>query len=374
MARLCGGMAATPLPRTIEVINAGIAQGLHLGAQVYVWHDGRVIGDLAIGLAREGVPMASNSLPLWLSAGKPLAAIAIAQLVQRKLLKLDDVVAVHIPEFAQHGKQDVTIRHLLMHTSPIRSAASNITPQSWEELIGRICEAEPDWPSGTRAGYHPASSWLLLGELVRRLDGRRYERYVVEEIFAPCDMTDCSVGMTAQQYDAWKARLTPLYSIARKPVNADSFLNTRESCLSCRPGANARGPIRMLGQFFQMLLAGGHVRDEVVVDAELVRQFTSRQRIRMFDETFEQPLDWGLGFMVDSKRNFSPPQAPAYGMGALASDQAYGHGGKESTNAFADPAHKLVVAWVCNGMPGEAAHQQRNNAINRAIYEDLGLG
>jgi CubicO group peptidase (beta-lactamase class C family) len=130
----------------------------------------------------------------------------------------------------------------------------------------------------------------------------------------------------------------------------------------------------MLGRFFQMLLEGGRAKGQVVVDAELVRQFTSRQRAGMFDETFEQPLDWGLGFMVDSKRNFSPPQAPAYGMGPLASDQSYGHGGRESTNAFADPAHKLVVAWVCNQMPGEVAHQQRNNAINRAIYEDLGLG
>jgi hypothetical protein len=71
------------------------------------------------------------------------------------------------------------------------------------------------------------------------LDGRRYERYVTEEIFAPCGMIDCSVGMTAQQYETWQPRFAPLYATQRQPPKADSFLNTRESCLGCRPGANA---------------------------------------------------------------------------------------------------------------------------------------
>jgi CubicO group peptidase (beta-lactamase class C family) len=127
----------------------------------------------------------------------------------------------------------------------------------------------------------------------------------------------------------------------------------------------------MLGRFFQMLLDGGTVNGRKVVDADLVRQFTSRQRVGMFDETFEQPLDWGLGFMVDSKRNFSPPAVPAYGMGPHASEEAFGHGGRESSNAFADPRHNLVVCWVCNGSPGDVAHQKRNNDINRAIYEEI---
>jgi CubicO group peptidase (beta-lactamase class C family) len=369
------------LSRTFDVINTGIAQGLHPGAQIYVWHDGQVIADVAVGHAVVGgpaadsVPMTTDSLPLWLSSGKPLGAVAIAQLVQRGLLQLDNSVARHIPEFAENGMEDVTIRHLLMHTSPIRAAASNITAQPWDELITQICAArpEPGWPSGTRAGYHPGSSWLLLGELVRRLDGRPYERYVAEEIFAPCGMIDCSVGMTAQQYETWQPRFAPLYATQRQPPSADSFLNTRESCLGCRPGANARGPIRMLGRFFQMLLNGGIANGKRLIDAGLLQQFTSRQRVGMFDETFEQPLDWALGFMIDSKRYFSPPQVPPYGMGPHASEETFGHGGRESSNAFADPKHNLVVAWVCNGSPGESVHQQRNNAINQAIYEDLGL-
>lgn len=366
-------MAPKNLARTIEVINAGIAAGLHPGAQLYVSLDGRALVNVALGSARDTVPMTPDSLPLWLSAGKPLAAIAIAQLIGRNLLTLDDPVARHIPEFAANGKGDITVRHMLTHTSPLRSAASNTTPEPWDAIIARICAARPEarWPSGQRAGYHAASTWLILGELVRRLDGRPYGQYVAEEIFGPVNMHDCSVGMTPEQYDAWEPRLALLYATDRvRPVSAAGFLNTRAGCLVCRPGGNARGPIAMLGRFYEMLLAGGIAGGHRVLAEDLVRQFTTRQRVGMFDETFKKVIDWGLGFIIDSKQ-YGP--RPPYGFGPHASETTFGHAGHQSSCAFADPQHRLVVAWVCNGQPGEQAHQQRAEAINAAIYEDLSL-
>ena len=96
-----------------------------------------------------------------------------------------------------------------------------------------------------------------------------------------------------------------------------------------------------------------------------------RFRFGMFDETFRHVMDWGLGFIVDSKR-YGPETVP-YGFGPHASSRTFGHGGAESSIGFADPEAGLVVAWVANGMPGEARHNRRNRAINAAIYEDLGL-
>jgi CubicO group peptidase (beta-lactamase class C family) len=62
-----------------------------------------------------------------------------------------------------------------------------------------------------------------------------------------------------------------------------------------------------------------------------------------------------------------------YSFGRHASTDTFGHSGNQASCAFADPKNRLVVAWACNGMPGERKHQQRQRAINNSIYEDLGL-
>ena len=82
-------------------------------------------------------------------------------------------------------------------------------------------------------------------------------------------------------------------------------------------------------------------------------------------------MDWGLGFMVNSAI-WGLDTVP-YGYGPHASPRTFGHGGSQSSASFADPEHGLAVAVICNGMPGEAAHQTRIREILKAVYEDVGL-
>src|SRR3954468_23087081 len=106
-----------PLTRTLLAVEPGRAAGDHVGAQVYVSLRGEVVADLALGLARSNpdAPMRPDTLMLWLSATKPVAAVAIAQLWEQGVIELDDPVARHIEPFAARGKEGVTIRHLLTH-------------------------------------------------------------------------------------------------------------------------------------------------------------------------------------------------------------------------------------------------------------------
>src|SRR5437764_612830 len=80
-------------------------------------------------------------------------------------------------------------------------------PRTAASLAARIAASrpEPHWVPGEKAGYHLASSWFLLGEVVRRLDGRPFERYVREEIFAPAGMADSWVGLPVDRYRAYAA-------------------------------------------------------------------------------------------------------------------------------------------------------------------------
>jgi CubicO group peptidase (beta-lactamase class C family) len=95
----------------------------------------------------------------------------------------------------------------------------------------------------------------------------------------------------------------------------------------------------------------------------------ARHRADMLDHTFKHIIDFGLGFLINSAQ-YGAETVP-YGYGRHASRRTFGHSGNQTSCAFCDPARKLVAAWVCNGTPGEARHQQRQRAINDAIYEDL---
>jgi CubicO group peptidase (beta-lactamase class C family) len=101
------------LPRTMQILQDGIDAGLHLGAQLYVWHADQVLADTALGESRPGVPMTADTINMWMSSGKPVSAIAALQLWERRLLDLDDPVAKHLPDFGARGKESITIRHLL---------------------------------------------------------------------------------------------------------------------------------------------------------------------------------------------------------------------------------------------------------------------
>src|SRR5436190_8268463 len=96
------------LSQTTQIIEHGISEGLHLGAQLYVSRDLKVIADVAIGQSRPGVPMRPDSINLWLSAVKPVTAVAVAQQWELARLRLDDRVVKFVPEFAENGKDAVT--------------------------------------------------------------------------------------------------------------------------------------------------------------------------------------------------------------------------------------------------------------------------
>src|SRR5260221_1340254 len=110
------------LERARKTIESGIEHGLHVGAQLYVSLDGKPVADLAFGMAREGVPMTSDTIMLWMSATKPITVVALAQVWERGKIALDDLVAKYIPAFGAKGKDRITIRHLLTHTGGFRAA------------------------------------------------------------------------------------------------------------------------------------------------------------------------------------------------------------------------------------------------------------
>jgi len=330
---------------------------------------------------------------LWMSSTKPVAAVAICQLWERGRLELDDPVARHIPEFAQGGKERVTVRHLLTHTGGVRMLATGWPEAGWEGTVARVCaqRLEPRWEPGRKAGYHLASSWFILGELVHRLDGRRFERYVREEIFEPLGAFDCWIGMPAERFRDYGSRIAPMFDTsaasasasgptaaaaeagvaAAGPALSESGATAEARLVVPSPGGNGCGPVSELARLYRMLIAGGELDGRRLLRRETVEALAARHRVGMVDATFRARLDWGLGVIVNSA-HYQEPQMP-YGYGPLAGPRTFGHSGARSSTAFADPDAGLVAALAVNGMPSDDAHRQRFERLAEALYRDLEL-
>jgi CubicO group peptidase (beta-lactamase class C family) len=369
------------LHKVTALIEQGIDAQLHRGAQVCVSHRGSMVEQLAIGEASPGQPMSHESIALWMSSGKPLTACAVMQLVERGELDLDEAVAHYIPMFAARGKSYITIRHLLTHTAGIRTARFKFPQDDWDTIIAAICDAEPEWEAGEEGGYHTQTTWFLLGELIHLADGRPIDQYVREAIFEPLGMRDCWLGMPQDAYRRYTeaGRLFDMPNTATGQPKPSPMMSLDWSTRP-RPGGNCMGPVGELVKFYEMLLQGGQRGVARLLRPDTVTQMVDRQRSDMLDQTFKQTVDWGLGLAINSAHhapaaNGGPPawHRIPYGYGPHASRATFGHGGAQSSVAFADPEHQLAVAIVFNGMPGEAKHQRRINPILEALYTDLQL-
>jgi CubicO group peptidase (beta-lactamase class C family) len=353
---------STPPTRTLAAIQAGFDAGWHTGVQLSVWHNGEPVLDYAQGLR-------TTDLMPWFSGTKLVTSVAIAQLVERGLLTYDQRVVEVVSEFAPHGKDAVTLTHVLTHTGGFRRLAGTnelfvggIDPAT---LLERIYDAPLEWEPGTRAGYHPVTGFHLLGEVIRRVDGRAPQDYFSEEIFEPLGMADSWLALSDERVAAYGDRIVSMYDTTSqppRPVGSKRFS-------WALPSSSGIGPANELVRVAEALRRGGELDGERILSPQTVATMTARHRVGMKDETFGAVIDWGLGPMVNSIQYTGKP-AP-YGYGDHASPDAFGHGGQQSSVVFADPGYGLSVVFAANGRPGEPNNHRRTQPVLTALYEDL---
>jgi CubicO group peptidase (beta-lactamase class C family) len=361
-------------------------QGLHIGAQVCVRYHGKLVADFAIGLACPDHPLRPDHRMLWLSAGKPLLAIAVAQFVQRGDLRFEDPVAHYIPEFSSNGKAIITIQHLLTHTHAYQPPLLDWPRLSWPEIIQRICAARiPGGRSpGEYAAYDAQTGWYLLAEIVQRVSGQPFFKVVQQNVLEPCGCANSSIGMPPGEYQQLLASgdLAPLHDTVQTardgkldPAGAAPEWpgDNADRAAARNPGGGAIGPACDLCRFYQVLSDLWQGNSEIpLLATNLVRRITARVRHGQLDHTFKQHVDWGLGFLINSYA--SGGEATPYGYGRHAGSATFGHGGVQCTSAYADPEKAITAAIIFNGLCGEAKHNKRAREVNSLLYKELGQG
>lgn len=361
------GVSRKALEATIKLLEEQRQANLHDGAQLFVARKGVPVLDVAIGEARPGLPMRTDSIMLWFSSTKPLTAIAIARLMEKGQLSLDDKVRKYIPGFG-NGKENATIKHVLIHMGGFPMNMFPFHRYGWEDNIRYISESPAEWEPGTAAGYHAHSGWCVLGEVVRVADGRPIEKYLYEDVFQPLGMKDTTLGLTQERMESVKDRLSNVVDKAI-PNPPPHFRNDPQARARVLPGGNGFGPAHDLAKFYLMMWNSGEWNGKRIIKKETHELFTAVHRRDIIDRTFSalwgrevKPV-WALGMHKGTDGNIRTD------MGRLCTSAAYGHGGNLSSIGFVEPTRDLVVVIITNGQPPGPENTRRLCAISDLLHE-----
>ncbi|HZT79803.1 MAG TPA: serine hydrolase domain-containing protein, partial [Gemmataceae bacterium] len=173
-----------------EEFERNFAERGEVGASVCVTVDGSTAVDLWGGVAdrRTGRPWDRDTIGVVWSCTKGAVALCAHVLASRGLLDLDAPVARYWPEFAQVGKEGITVRLVLSHEAGLPAVRAPLGAgdlYDWAAMTRALAAEAPFWPPGTRQGYHAATFGHLVGELVRRVSGRGLGAFFRDEIAGP---------------------------------------------------------------------------------------------------------------------------------------------------------------------------------------------
>lgn len=315
------------------------------------------------------------------SSGKPVAAVVVLQLVAEGRLQLDTPLAEYWPEFAAHGKQSITLRHVLSHQAGVPAVLEPLPPEAlydWSQMVAAIENTPPWWVPGSAHGYAPMTYGWLLGELIRRIEGCEPGAAIAKRITKPLQL-ELYLGLTEQElprvgdvmrmkgaeFDAASLRLMqgissdPQGMVAKAFANPASMLTSTNKlewrCMQ-QPAANMHGTARGLAGFYTGLLQGQ------LLDAEMLSAMLSEHSVGM-DLTLLSKTRFGLGCMLEQAN-----ELPAsYALGA----QAFGHPGAGGTLGCADPEREVSVAFITNSLGARVLMDPRAQAINAALKKCL---
>jgi CubicO group peptidase (beta-lactamase class C family) len=206
-----------------------------LGASIAVDVDGETVVDLWGGYRDEArtTPWTQDTIVNVWSTTKTITNLAMLTLVEKGRLDVHAPVADYWPEFHAKGKDDVRVRHLMSHTSGVAGWDPPFSVEEmydWDAAVARLAAQAPWWEPGTASGYHANNQGHLLGEVLRRVDGRPLKQYVAEELAGPLG-ADFQIGARPED----EGRIAPVVPPPPLPIDL-STLDPASAVFRCFTG------------------------------------------------------------------------------------------------------------------------------------------
>jgi len=356
------GFSSAGLERAYGILERVVNRGELLGAALQVSRGGVALPVACFGrreLRSEGAAVVEDTIFLVASITKPIVCAAVVKLIEQGLLCLDDPVVDYIPEFAQGGKETVTVRHLLTHTSGLpdmvpENHVYRAAHRPLADFVTRICELELLFAPGTRISYQSAGI-AILGEVVERLVGCSLSEVLREAFFDPLELADTSLGRCEDRRAREAEIRLPEMSDSGGP-GSDWHWNSEYWRNFAAPWGGLLTTAGELTALCQVFLQHGELNGVRVLSKAAVAAMTRDQTAVMatLPRAEKERQRWGLGWRFQD--------------GDLTSRQAFGHGGATGTGAWIDPETQVTCVLLTNDPVGVGSLRPRiSNAVAAAV-------
>jgi len=374
-----------------EAFVENFTQRNELGAACCIYFKGEKVVDLWGGIRNNatGEPWEEDTMVFVASTTKGLAAMAIALAHSRGLLDYEERVCTYWPEFAQQGKEKVTVRQLLSHQAGLLALDAHVDRSvvfDLDRLAVALAKQKPVWEPGTRQAYHAITLGFYEGELLRRVDPqhRSLGQFFQDEIASPLGL-DFYIRLPEEIPNSKLAKIqraNPATMILHPNPFVRAFLNP--TTLTFRafwknpgvavpfgrdlmpvrnlevPSQGGVGSARAIAKAYSVFATGGH---------ELgLREETSQKLMApaipplrgFYDECLKRVWQLSLGFAK-----------PAAGF-PFGSPSAFGTPGSGGSFGFADPQTGIGYAYVLNRLGSKQGTDPRELALRDALHQSIG--
>jgi len=346
--------------RVQETIDGLVRAGTERGVQVAAYLRGEQIVDAVAGTADPATGrQVTSATPFYsFSVGKAATSTIVHQLVERGAFGYDTRLVELWPEFGAHGKEDVTVRHVLTHSAGVPGLPLDTTVEDlcdWNRICAVIADAELWWEPGTKVGYHAYTFGYLLGEVVRRATGKPISQVLLEDVAVPLKVADeLYFGMPVAEHhrlavleDApGSAEMMasmppdlPMLKAAPPETFPSATLGNRTDVLAADIPAGGKISARAIARMYAALM--GDVDGVRLIGPDTLRTATAVAASGE-DAVFGNPSTWALGYSIGLLGS-PPPQHPAEDTSTV-----FGMGGAGGTMAFGDTATGLAVGITKN--------------------------
>lgn len=349
------------------------------GAAVCVYHRGEKVVDIWGGSSdREGNAWQEDTVAPSFSTTKGVMSTLLHVLAEKGLVDYEDRVAEHWPEFAENGKEAITVRQLLSHEAGLYEASGLMDGPAemldWEHMKSQVAGARPCHEPGTAHAYHALTYGWLLGGLIEAVTGKPLQRVLLEELTEPLGLDGCFIGLphnelyrraklitndgvfgppdtsqgVAADIQRWAIRALQeigidftMSSAALFPFRDRIDWNDEATVRAVIPAANGQFTARSLARMYAMIAGRGKLDDVELLSPERVEALSAIQSKRR-DRVLHIPMHWRLGYHR------------AFAIGA-STGNAFGHYGFGGSGALCDPVRQLAVAMTVNSGAGSPA-------------------
>ena len=384
-----GGEVARGFESVREAFVENFRSRRELGGAVCAYVRGEKVVDLCGGVRNKATrqPWEEDTMVIVHSTTKGLSAMTLAVAHSRGWLDYEERVRRYWPEFAQAGKDRVTVRQLLAHQAGLYALDEPVDRTlvaDPDRLAAVLARQKPAWPPGTRQGYHAVTLGFYEGELLRRVDPqhRTLGQFFEDEIARPLGL-DVYIRLPEDIPNARLATLAPprkrdmlfgfpprmLLEIVNRRSKIVRALRGSELPLDSErvyarnleiPAGGAVGTARAIAHAYNAFATGGSelkLRPETL---DLLAAPAVRPAYGFFDECMKGEVEFSLGFM-------KPNAAWPFG-----SPAAFGAPGAGGSIGFADPTTAVGYAYVTSQSGTSLTGDPREVALRNALHAAVG--